>query len=74
MLSSKMDKWYRVLNILALICAAGTLIAIYNAYRTLRNRDRGKLTKITESAIALACIGYIWILIAGNLVIFNLNY
>jgi CubicO group peptidase (beta-lactamase class C family) len=73
-LSTKMDIVFRILNIAALIALAGTLIAFYNAYRTLGNPQRTRWAKITETAIALACLGFIWILVTGHLLIFNLNY
>jgi CubicO group peptidase (beta-lactamase class C family) len=73
-LSSKNDIWFRLLNGIALLGAVGTLIALYNAYRTWKNRERGRWAKVTETAIALACIGYVWILITGNLFFFNLRY
>lgn len=73
-LSSKNDIWFRILNVVALLGAAGSVIAVWNAYRTWKNRERGRWGKITETAIALACIGYVWILITGNLLFFNLTY
>ena len=73
-LSAKNDIWFRVLNVVALLGLLGTVIALYNAYRTWKNRERGGWQKFTETAIALGCIGYIWILIAGKLLFFNLRY
>jgi hypothetical protein len=73
-LSSKNDIWFRILNALALLGAAGAVIAVWNAYRTWKNPERGRLGKFTETAIALACIAYVWILITGNLLFFNLTY
>lgn len=73
-LSSKNDVWFRVLNGVALLGAVGAVLAVWNAYRTWKNRDRGRLAKFTETAIALACIAYVWILITGNLLFFNLTY
>jgi CubicO group peptidase (beta-lactamase class C family) len=73
-LSSKMDIWFRILNLVALMGVAGTLIAFFNAYRALKNPERSRWAKITETAIALGCLGFIWILITGHLLIFNLNY
>ncbi len=73
-LSTKNDVWFRILNVVALLGAVGSILAVWNAYRTWKNRDRGRLGKFTETAIALACIAYVWILITGNLLFFNLTY
>jgi hypothetical protein len=69
-----MDIWYRLLNVVALVAAAGTILVFINTVRTWKNPVRGIWTKLGECLVALACIGYLWILVAGRLLYFNLNY
>jgi hypothetical protein len=71
-LSSKTDNVFRLLNLFGLIAAVGCVIAIYNAIRSWKSRSRW--IKITDTFIALGCIGFLWILFVGRLFIFNLNY
>jgi CubicO group peptidase (beta-lactamase class C family) len=72
--SSKMDLVFRLLNIVGLIGIVGALFAIYNGVRTLANPERGGWARFAETMIAIACIAFLWIMFAGHLVIFNLNY
>ena len=73
-LSTKNDIWFRLLNVMALIGVAGTIIAILNCLRTWKSAGRGRWEKFTETVIALACIGFVLTLVSGNLLFFNLNY
>lgn len=72
--STKNDVLFRLLNVMALVGVAGAFLAIRNALRTLRSKERGRLEKFTETVIALGCIGYVCVLATGSLLIFNLNY
>jgi len=69
-----MDLMFRVLNIVGIIGFVSALIAIYSALRTLGSAQSTGRLKFTETVIAIGCIGFVWILIAGKLLFFNLNY
>jgi CubicO group peptidase (beta-lactamase class C family) len=72
--SDKTDIWIRLLQVLGLFGLVGTLIAIYSAYRFWTNRQFGGWAKLIHAVIAIACIGYAWLVIQGHLLNFALRY
>jgi hypothetical protein len=72
--SSKNDIWVHLLQIVGIIALLGSLVCIVYAFRTWGNRERGWWPKIHALLLALACIGFIWIVLQGNLVDMNLHY
>jgi CubicO group peptidase (beta-lactamase class C family) len=72
--SSRLDLWIHLLQVVGVVAVAATLLTIYNAFRTWMNRERGIWIKIHDALIAVACIGFVWIVIQGRLLNFNLNY
>jgi hypothetical protein len=74
MLSYRYDMRLRLLEILGVAASVATLIALYNAYRVLRDPERWKWAKLWEVLIACACLAYSWILITLNLAGFSVQY
>ena len=72
--SSKNDIWVHLLQIVGLVGLLGTLVCFAYAFRTWANRERGIWTKIHALLLLLACIGFVWIVLQGNLVDMNLHY
>jgi hypothetical protein len=74
MLSYRYDMRLRLLEILGVAASVATLIALYNAYRALRDPERWKWAKVWEVGVALACVAYSWIMITLNLAGFSVQY
>jgi len=67
LLSRKLDPWLRLLQILGFLGVAGTLVVLYSVFRAWSSRERRVWSKLGESLIALACLGFIWLVLVGRL-------
>jgi CubicO group peptidase (beta-lactamase class C family) len=74
LLSRSFDMRLRVLEIVGLAAATATLIVLFNAYRAWRDPTRWRWAKLWETALALACLGFAWLIIALNLAGFSTRY
>jgi CubicO group peptidase (beta-lactamase class C family) len=74
MLTSRADGWFRLLQILALLAAAGTLVYLYNLYKSWSGDSRWFWTKLVDGMLALASLGFLWIIWIGNLLHFSLKF
>jgi len=73
-LSEKLDPWIHFIQIIGVVGCLSGLVAIYNSYRSWSDRGRWIWAKLSDAVIALACIGFIWFVLAWNLLNFNLNF
>lgn len=73
-LTGKLDIWLRLFQILAILGALGTLVAIGNALRTWSAPGRWWWTKLHEALLAAACLGFVWLGFVLHIFRFNLNY
>ena len=73
-LSSRLDPWIRLLQIVGWLGVVGTLLALYNFVRSWANEKRWWFTKIADSAIALASVGFVWFIFNWNMLHWTLNY
>lgn len=72
--SSAFDPWFRILQVVALLGVIGALVAVVNAWISMGSMERGRWSKLGEVLIALACIGFVWIVIAGDFLSLSLKY
>ena len=72
--SEGLDPWLRLLQLALLLGMIGTLVILYNGYRTWRIVSAGLWTKIYASCLALASLVYAWFVIAGRLLQSSLKY
>lgn len=72
MLSEKNDNIIRIFMVIAALAGVGSLILILKAFRAFPNP--GFWSKLYKVAVVLACIGFIWMLIAGRFLDFSLRY
>ena len=72
--SERLDPWLRLLQLALLLGVIGTLVILYNGYRTWRTVGAGLWTKIYASSLALASLVYAWFVIAGRLLQGSLKY
>lgn len=71
--SDKTDIWILLWEILGVIAAAGVLIVVYYAVRCWAE-GRWVWTRIFETAIALACVIFVFLAVRWHMINFNLNY
>lgn len=72
LLSEKNDNIIRIFQVIAAVAGLGNLILILKTFRAFPNP--GFWSKLYKLAVVLACIGFIWILIAGRFLDFSLRY
>ncbi len=66
LLSDRMDPWLRLMQVLALLAIVGGAVALFNALRAWGSRSRGVWSKLGETLIALACVGFIALILIGR--------
>jgi CubicO group peptidase (beta-lactamase class C family) len=74
LLSSRFDGRLRVLQLLALLDVLGALVGIWYFIRSWREFDLWFWTRIWNSLLMLACIGYAAFLLNWHILSFSLNY
>jgi CubicO group peptidase (beta-lactamase class C family) len=74
LLSPKFNGWLRLIQLLGWLGVVGTLIAIYNAFRSWSNGQRWFWSKLGDTAIAVACLGFVWFVFAWNMLTLSLRY
>ena len=72
--STKTEIWIHLFQLIGAIGVLGTLFAVLSAYRFWSSRTFGIWTKLLHTLIALACVGFVWIVLEGHLLNFHLNY
>jgi hypothetical protein len=71
--SSHLDPVLRILVLTGWVGALGTLVILYNALQNWTGKQWW-LTRITDSALALACLGFVWFLFKWHMLNWSLNY
>ena len=74
LLSGKLDPWILICEVIGLLGVIGTLLVIYATFRSWRERELWRWTKLFNLLIMLACIGFAWFLIHWNLINFSMQY
>ena len=67
MFSAPLDPWLRLAQGLVIVGLVGTLVALVNAALAWGSGARGVWSKIGETLIALACLGFVWLALVGRL-------
>ncbi len=73
-LTRGLDAALRVVQRVGWVGVAGTLLALYNHFRSWSNRGRWWWWKVHDSGIALACIGFSWFVLHWNMLHWSLIY
>lgn len=74
MFSSRTDVWLHLLQLIGWVGVLGTLIALWNAVESWRNKERGLCSKLGDTLIVVAAVGYSWFAIYWNLLHWSLHY
>ena len=67
-------KWFRLIQIIGIIGAVGTLAALINAGLAWIGKRRSIWGKLSATIMLLACLGVLWFAFAGNLLRFSSTY
>ncbi len=73
-LSDRGIVWFHLIQVIGVIGAIGTLLVIFNAIQSWRNREKRIWGKLQATLFVLACLGFLWFAFAGNLLHFSSNY
>jgi CubicO group peptidase (beta-lactamase class C family) len=74
LLSPKYNFWLRLIQIIGWLGVLGTVIAVWNAFRSWRQPERWLWSRVGDALIALAAIGVVWFVFTWNLLHWTLRY
>jgi hypothetical protein len=72
--SDRGNTWFHIIQVIGIVGAVGTLVVLYNAIKAWANKRSTIWSKLQATVLALACLGFIWFALAGNLLRFSSNY
>jgi len=72
--SSQGTKWFYLVQIVGVIGAIGTLVALLNALFSWKSKRKRIWGKLGATIMLLACLGVLWFSVAGNLLHFTSAY
>ena len=73
-LSDSGNNWVRIAQVIGLIGAIGTLVILYNAVHVWMSGRYRIWGKLQATIFALAGIGFLWLVYAGNLLSFTSQF
>lgn len=73
-LNPHLDPLIHLTQVAGLLGAIGTLVAVYYSIRAWRAVGKTLFVKICDTCVALACMGFAWVLVLTHLLNFNLHY
>jgi len=72
--SDRGNTWFRIIHVVGMIGAAGTLVVLANAVLAWIGKRRGFWGKLQATIMLLASLGVLWFAFAGNLLRFSSTY
>lgn len=72
--NDRLDKWILLAQLIGLLGAAGSLIVFYDAIQSWISKRKRIWSRLYASVLALACLGFLWFVLAGNLLRFTTSY
>ena len=72
--SDRGNMWFRIIQIVGVLGAAGTLVVLANAAFAWISKRRSIWGKLQATIMLLACLGVLWFAFAGNLLRFSSTY
>jgi len=73
-LSSGMDIWFHLLQLLGWVGVLGGLVILWNAIESWRSQDRGIWSRLGDTLIVVAALGFTWFTLYWNMLHWDLNY
>jgi len=72
--SDRGTTWFRIVQTIGIIGAAGTVVLLLNAVAAWISKNRRIWGKLQATIMLLACLGLLWFAFAGNLLRFSSTY
>lgn len=72
--SSRMDIWWHLLQFVGWLGVLGTLVVLWNGIESWRFQERGLCSKLGDTLIVLAAVGYTWFVVYWNMLHWSLHY
>jgi len=72
--TSPLDPVLRMIQAVGWLGVVGAILALYNGLRAWMDEKRWWFSRIADSAIALACLGFVWFIFKWNMLHWSLNY
>jgi CubicO group peptidase (beta-lactamase class C family) len=72
--SDQGNVWFYLIQVIGVVGTIGTLVVLYDAIRSWTTKRKGVWAKLHAFVLALACLGFVWFVLAGNLLRFSGNY
>ena len=69
-----LNKWIYLAQFIGVLGALGTVVVLYDAIRSWFSAGRSIWYKLNATLLALACLGLLWFVFAGNLLRFTSQY
>lgn len=73
-LSDRGNTWFHLAQVIGIVGAIGTLVVLYNAIQSWRNRQKRIWGKIQATLFVLVCLGFLWFAFAGSLLRIRSNF
>lgn len=74
MFSSRMDIGWHLLQFVGWVGILGGLVVLWNAIESWRYRERGLWSKLGDTLIVLAAVGFTWFVVYWNMLHWSLHY
>src|SRR3989475_228308 len=74
LLSPRYNIWLRLIQLIGGVRVLGTVVAIWNAFRSWRQSDRWLWSRIGDTLIGMAAIGVVWFVFTWNMLHWSLRY
>ena len=72
--SSQGTKWFYLVQVVGVVGAIGTIVALLNAVFSWTSKRRSIWGKLGAALMLLACVGVLWFSLTGNLLHFSSTY
>ncbi|HKE59535.1 MAG TPA: serine hydrolase domain-containing protein, partial [Pyrinomonadaceae bacterium] len=72
--NDRTNSWIHLIQVIGVLGAVGTLLALVNAFLAWTNNRRRIWGKLQATVLLLACLGTLWFALAGNLLHFSSTY
>jgi len=70
----RLDKWILLAQLIGLAGSLGTLVVLYDAIQSWISKRKRIWSRLYATVLALACLGFLWFVFAGNLLRFSTSY
>lgn len=74
LLSERLYPWIRLIQLIGWLGVLGTLIVLVNLVWSWTDKQRGLWSKIGDTLIALACVGFVWFVFTWNMLHWSLSF